>query len=296
MIGARDIFFNPVAGKELRTRMRGWRAAVILFAYIAILGVIAIAFLWQQASPTSGQATPVWTGLFETLSAFQLLLILFVTPVTVAAAISGERQCQTWDLLRVSRLSSFSIVYGKLLAAISFNLLLLLASLPLFSLVFLFGGISPTDVIHVYIVFIATILLLSSAGLLVSALTERVQTSMITAASISFLISAGIALFAFYIQNVGVGKALTSGTISGPSLTPAVEFDPVIALLSALPLAGGGEVLGNNLAMVHHAFGVGPTMPLWGVFAILAVVFTIGFALLAMISIRPPSRLWSVGR
>lgn len=160
MMGARALVSNAVVGKELRSRMRGWRSTIIITVYMAVLGVIAVGFLMQQAGTTSNQSATVGVQLFQALSIFQLFLILFVTPATTAGAISGERQRQTWDLLLVTRLSSFGIVWGKLLAGLAFSLLLICASLPLFSLVFLFGGVSPDDVLHTYVVFLVTVLLL----------------------------------------------------------------------------------------------------------------------------------------
>src|SRR5438132_3391305 len=75
-------------------------------------------------------------ALFLSLVIFQMVLLAFITPALTAGAISSERERQTIDLLFVTKLPSFSILWGKLLASMSFVLLLLLLSVPIFSLCF----------------------------------------------------------------------------------------------------------------------------------------------------------------
>src|SRR5579872_6125470 len=143
---------TAVMTKDLRLRMRGWRWAGVATLYVAILALTAVIFLLQKYNPTDGStgtSAPSLAGirLFQTLSILQLFMIVVVTPATVAGAISGERQHRTWDLLVASRVPTRGIVWGKLLAGISYNLVLIAASLPIFCLVFLFGGIGLVDLI-----------------------------------------------------------------------------------------------------------------------------------------------------
>jgi ABC-2 type transport system permease protein len=269
---------NSVVGKEFRLRMRGWRSTAVLTAYMAILGIIAIAFLLQQAGPSSGQSSQVGLRLFQTMAIFQLFLILFVTPVSTAGAISGERQRQTWDLLLVTRLSSFGIVWGKLIAGLAFDLLLILASLPLFSLVFLFGGVAPDDVAHTYIVFLATVVLLGVLSLCISALTRRLALAMVVSNLMALLLGVGITLLTLYLQNWGSQSTQQYGPRgplpqSTPPLTPLAEIDPLVALASALPNQNGTSYLGG-LNAVHHALLLPWSMPLWEAFTVLVVVLS----------------------
>ena len=109
---------TAIMAKDLRLRMRGWRWAGVATLYVAILGAIAVAFLLQKYSITagdSGTSTPALAGirLFQTLAIFQLFLIAFVTPATVAGAISGERQHRIWDLLLASRAPTRDIIGGS---------------------------------------------------------------------------------------------------------------------------------------------------------------------------------------
>lgn len=267
---------NSVVGKEFRLRMRGWRSTAVLTVYLAILGIIAIAFLLQQAGPASGQSSQVGLRLFQTMAIFQLFLILFVTPASTAGAISGERQRQTWDLLLVTRLSSFGIVWGKLLAGLAFDLLLIVASLPLFSLVFLFGGVAPEDIVHTYIVFLATVVLLGVLSLCVSALTRRLALAMVASNLLALMLGVGITLLTLYLENWGASPVMKYGPRGPipqptPPLTPLAEIDPLVALTSALPSQTGGSYLGN-LNTVHNVLRLPLTLPLWETFALLVLL------------------------
>jgi len=280
---------NAVVGKELRTRMRGWRSMVVLTTYMTILGATAIAYLLRETGPSASQSSQAGIQLFVLLSIFQLFLIVFVTPSSTASAISGERQRLTWDLLLVTRLSSLGIVWGKLFAGLAFNLLLILASLPLFSLVFLFGGVAPDDVLHTYVVFLATVLLLGVTSLFISALTRRLVVSMVVSNVISLTFTVGLSLLTVYLEATGQQAAGPAGSPATPSLTPLAELDPLLALLSALPNGNGGTILGGS-GHVRHAFALPWDMQLWESYAWLAVTTSLVLFLVTAVLVRaaPP--------
>lgn len=289
MIRARGLVYNAVLGKELVTRMRGWRSALILTVYMSVLGLIAIGFLIQSSGPSLGQSSQVGIQLFQDLAVFQLFLILFVIPASTAGSISGERQRQTWELLLVTRLSSLAIAWGKLCAGLAFGLLLVLASLPLFSLVFLFGGVAPDDVVHTYVIFLATILFLGVISLFVSVLTSRLAVSMIVSNVVALFLSVGLTLFTVYLasQNQyapimrgggfvpGFGGPIYSyggpGAPITPTITPLAQLDPLVALVSALP----DSPLTGRLNTVHHAFGLPWKLPMWGAYTVLVLLLSL---------------------
>ena len=296
---------TAVMSKDLRLRMRGWRWAGVATLYVAILGAIAIVFLLQKYNPTAGStgtSAPALAGLklFQTLSIFQLFLIAFVTPATVAGAISGERQHRTWDLLMASRAPARDIIWGKLLAGISFNLVLIGASLPVFSLVFLFGGIGPSDWIPPFTVFLVTVLFLGAISMTVSALTARLTVSFMVSILIALLLTVGLSLLALYLQAPGQLGVVTLGsvpfqTFNQPSpLTPLAQLDPLVALLSALPAESGGTLLGQ-LGTVHHAFGLPWQLPWWGAYTLLAGVISLVLILTTTRLVRPAARFSSRG-
>ena len=61
----------------------------------------------------------------------ELLLIIFIAPSFTSGAITGERERQTYDLLRTTLLATPSFITGKLESSLGYILLLLLAAIPL---------------------------------------------------------------------------------------------------------------------------------------------------------------------
>lgn len=276
MMRLRPTSLAPLIGKELRTVVRSWGLPVLITPYMGIFGVVALAFLSRQAHPTSGQASPIGVSLFQILAALQLLLLVVITPSSLAGAISGERQRKTWDLLVGTPVTASGIVLSKLTAGIGLNLVLLCASLPIFSLAFLFGGFSVRAVFRVYAVFLATVFLLAAVSLLASAVTRREATSLIVANGVTFCFVFGLAVLTLFLQQ---WPSLQRSGGSPPMLTPLAEVDPFVALASALPTSTGHSYLGT-LGTVRDAFGLFGTRPLWEIFALVAI--SVGGFLIAL--------------
>src|SRR5947209_4841610 len=148
---------NPVLTKELRVRMRGARAYWILTGYLAILSFMLFmqySQWWNTAQVRGGglsMGSKVGQGFFYYIIITQAFLVAFITPAITAGAITMEKEQRTLELLEMTRLSRGSIVAGKLLSAISFVALLLVSSLPLTSICFFLGGVSPEQVVYWYL-------------------------------------------------------------------------------------------------------------------------------------------------
>lgn len=238
---------NAVLGKELTTRMRGRRAALIVTGYITLLAAVSLIVLTSSAAPRSyDDSAALGQNLFIGLASLQMTLIVFITPASTADAISGERQRQTLDLLLVTRLSSLAIVLGKLLAGLAFDLLLILCSLPLFSLVFLFGGVSPMQLISMFVTFLVVTVMLGSLALFISTVTRRSGSAIILSLLGMLILTVGIGLVSIFL--VPDVSATTAGTVSLPLLA---YLDPIVGFIAALPgadwLTGAGHITAGPL-------------------------------------------------
>ena len=173
--------------KELRGRMRGRRAFVVLTIHVLLLTLLAWMFLRLNEESVAnqggfgGQSTyasaAVGRGIFIGLMMLQTLMVAVLAPAATAGAISSEREHQTLELLAVTPISSLAIVLGKLLSALAWLFVLILASIPVTALVFVFGGVAPDDMIRAYIVLFATVIGLGSVGIFFSTLTRRTGAS-----------------------------------------------------------------------------------------------------------------------
>lgn len=194
---------NPVLQKEFKLRFRSKKPIIGLLAYLSAIGILILGFIYLQTlSNPSGYFHPSESKtMFMLLSFLQAILVLFITPGLTAGVISSERERQTLNILLTTNQSSTSIIVGKLVSSLSYLLLLILASLPLYSFVFLFGGVSPATILKVFGFYIFTMLAFGSVGVFFSTIIRRTIVSMVTMYATTLFLAGGTALL-FMILNI----------------------------------------------------------------------------------------------
>jgi ABC-type transport system involved in multi-copper enzyme maturation permease subunit len=233
---------TAVAVKELRGRMRGRRAFVILTVYLLLLAgfgwMMELILERQHSGAVAGTAAlasaQIGQGIFIAMLMLETLLVIALAPAFTAGAISLEREKQTLDMLATTPVSSLSIVLGKLLSALTYLFILVFASIPLTAMVFVFGGVSPDDVVRGYTVLLATALGLGSVGLFCSALMKRTQAATIATYFGVLAVTIG-SFFVFYFWN-------TVGTVGGTGIGP-LRGRPPEALVYLNPYFAQADVM-----------------------------------------------------
>ena len=244
---------TAVSIKELRGRMRGRRAFVVLTIYLLLLSLFAFAiyvYLKQQAvtvvntgvsapgiprdfpgMPLPGGFTQTLSngtalsaaighGIFGGLLFLETLLVLVLAPAFTTGAISLEREKQTIDMLVTTPLSTLGMVIGKLFSALSYVFLLIIASLPLASLVFVFGGVGPEDLIRAYAFLFALAFGMGAVGLFVSALVKRTQTATVVTFVLVLVLSIGTAAMHQFWQMASRSSSTSSILVSSRGKAP----------------------------------------------------------------------------
>ncbi len=286
---------NPVMIKELRGRMRGVRAFAVITVYLGLMsGFAALIYLvYAAGNRASGSAAAGEIGrvLFLGIVGIELLLIIFIAPAFTAGAITGERERQTYDLLRTTLLSTPSFVIGKLESALGYILLLLLAAIPLQSIAFLFGGVTEAELVLSFIILTVTAVALGTVGIYFSSTLARTLNASVRA------YSAILAVMFVAPVVLGVVLRLFSNLFSNQG---SLLFSPVmetvfkyadLLLTSINPIATGltsQQLLINQNVLGFYQFTLasnGSTIPMvapWISFAVLylalsaaLIVFTI---------------------
>jgi ABC-2 type transport system permease protein len=184
---------NPIIIKEMQSRMRGWRSIVGLTGFTLLLSVIVSLIYFSFSSIGRGARADTFQQLgraiFFTVYGIELFIVCIVSPALTAGAISIEKEQQTYDLLRTTLLSARALVIGKLVSAISFVVLFLLAALPIQSIGFIFGGLTIGEVIVGILILILTSLAFGALGILFSSFISktRVATAVSQVASLIFV-------------------------------------------------------------------------------------------------------------
>ncbi len=210
---------NPIIVKELRSRMRGGRMYLILTGYLLGLSLVCFGILRVfEAQAQNGMqiiSAHVGQGLFAALALAETLLIVFLTPALTAGAISSEREQLTYDLLIATPLRPGRILSGKLIAALWYVLLLIFAAVPLGSVVLLFGGVAPRDLLKALLLLLLTALATGMLGLLCSTVAKRTLRATI----MTYLIIIGIVVGAYFFvlmrtASVQPGMPVTSRSLA----------------------------------------------------------------------------------
>jgi ABC-2 type transport system permease protein len=223
-------FWNPIVAKEYRSRMRTWRSPLAMMIYILLIAGLGYAIftgIARSINGFNGQAANYGQTLFTYLVLFQMILLTFITPALTAGAISGERERQTIDLLFVTRIPPFSMIWGKALASMSFVALLLLLSVPIFSLVFLFGGIELDQVVYAFVVTIITALTLGLMGIAFSTLFQRTLAATVVAYVAAFVLVFGVMGYGLIFPTL-----VDSNSNKVPSPPAVTYLSPIIPLFS----------------------------------------------------------------
>jgi ABC-type transport system involved in multi-copper enzyme maturation permease subunit len=244
---------SAIGTKELRGRMRGRRAFVALTFYLALLAGFAWMLESLQASAFQNagfgaatyQSSQIGTGIFAGLLLLQTLLVLVLAPAFTAGAISLEREKQTLDLLVTTPISSLSIVLGKLFSALAWAFLLIVASIPLTAMVFVFGGVGPEDVVRMYVVLLVEAFGLGCLGLFFSALLKRTLAATIVTYCLVLAMTVGATfVYAFLSASSGFTQVVQAdgSRIGRANLAPEalLWFNPFVADMDVLCPTGNG--------------------------------------------------------
>ncbi len=207
--------------KEFRTQIRGSRPALFLSVYI---GLLLFALLWlyktlvgqvQQGAPLIGPQ--IGQALFVGLTLAVQVLLVFLAPAITLNSISSEHERGTYDILLATPLPAAGIVFTKLIVGIAFAGLLLIAALPLYSIVVLFGGVQPEDLGRVLLTVVLTAVLGCTLGLACSIITRQTYTATLLCYALLVTVTAGT-LFAANIWSAlhGLAAAPTRYLVANP--------------------------------------------------------------------------------
>jgi ABC-2 type transport system permease protein len=282
----RRMLDNPVMVKELRSRMRGARAFIVLSVYLLLLSAfssLVYVAVSESSLSVSGQSSVGQIGrtLFGGVVAIEMMLVAFIAPAFTSGAISGEREHQTYDLLRTTLLPAHSFVLGKLLSSMLYVFLLLAAAIPMQSIAFFFGGVAETELILSFVILMMTALLFSTIGIFFSARSARTLSASVLTYSVAtfvmfglpILLGAFMLILGFSLNGVGssttqivmlyvAGGILSSNPAATALLTQYILLNQRTIGTFSYTLAGGDRVT-----------LISPWIPFTVLYLILTIVF-----------------------
>jgi len=189
LAGASD-YLNPILVKETRQALKSRH---FTFTFVLLLG-----WCWMA---TIGGVALVGPGIYYAaagpvlLKAYYFVLILplaIVVPFTAFRSLTGEREENTYDLLRVSTLAPRQIVSGKLASAIVQMGVYLSAVAPCLAFTYLLRGIDVVTIGFLLLYVTLGCCGLSMLGLFAAALAQRKQGQVLSSVGfVTVLLGAG---------------------------------------------------------------------------------------------------------
>lgn len=238
---------NPILLRVVSAGGRRTQHLVIRAGYLIALGlVVAVGVIWVQsnagAAASLADLAKSATQVFKYLSMIQLGMVCILAPLLTAAAITQEKDSQTFSILLSTPLTNGQIVLGSLFSRLFFVFVLLLAGVPLFCILMVYGGVTGDKIALSIALAACTALLAGSLAIAVSVIK----------------VGTGRTIFSFYLAiavYLIVVYALSSWSGAIPiEAQPAPGRDARMSWLAAFhPFLALWVVLGETPAPVHGA-------------------------------------------
>ena len=249
---------NPVFQREIKQNSRMKKTIVLLTGFnvlLIIFGLFAF-YLTLDGTGESGNSFNYSDilSIYAIITAIEYTLLLFITPGITAGSIAGEREKQTLDLLLTSKMTTKSIIRGKLWASIGLLMLLAISSLPVIGIVFAIGGITFMNVLHFMVLLITTAIFIGSIGIFFSCICKRTTMSTVCTYTTLLIITIGLAslMLGEHIMEplLGVQSDMYNG-----NTTLGIGVGPPILLLLLNPVFTFLSMLKNQIGFSFAFFG-----------------------------------------
>lgn len=189
--------FGPIFNKELREMARRKRSYGLRFGYLALLlSILGLTWLiltedlryYNGLAARAQRQAEMGKVFFAVFTIFSISAMHLIGPVLTSTAIGSERLRRTFDVLLMTPISAWQLVWGKLFSRLLTALTLIGLSLPVLAIVRLLGGVELEDMFGA--IMLATSVAISSAaiGLVLSCWIKRAWAVILLAYIIQGLI------------------------------------------------------------------------------------------------------------
>ena len=241
---------NPVYKRERTVRSRSYRIPLVIFAFNGVLALAALLNMYQTVAQVQMSASIQYKSflqLYGFVATLEFMLLMFIMPALTSGSISGERERQTLELLFTTRMSSKDIVLGKLLSAVEQLMVLVVSSLPVVCLTFVYGSIDVIDLAVLALCFVIVAFFTGGIGILFSALIRKSTFSNVCTYGVLLVIGAGTYMLNMFVLNMD--QMMINNTImSFNEMRLVADAGAAVYLLLLNPVATFAEILGNQVS------------------------------------------------
>lgn len=231
-------WINPILARELRSRMLG-QATMFLRAFNTVFIFSLLLTLYSVVRTGSAVVDSVRVVVI----ASQVIVIALLCPPLTAPAVSHERELGTLDLLRLSRIGPWRLLFGKWCYALFVSTCILVAAAPMWFVIFRMQRVTPESLTHAIAVILAAVACTTVGGLMASSWCKR--TGPATGASY---------LAAFAVLFGTLLPVLFPGSMSAGLREWCLSLNPSVAAVRAVSLGLFWRLVGSDAWLKSSVF------------------------------------------
>ncbi len=229
---------NAVLYRDMKQKTKKVRLVMDVFIanlFLSLIATIVLLAMCGQAASYEAIEYSTFSIFFIVLVFIEFAFIAFLTPALTANAITGEREKQTFDVLLTTRLTTWQIITGKFWASILQVLLLILSGLPIFSLVFIYGGTNFFQALAVLFVLMVAAMFIASVGIFASSIAKKGIVATVLAYMLLFGLLFGTISVTVMVR--GIGELLQESLRYNWGIDSPFDGSSILFLLYVNPLA-----------------------------------------------------------
>ncbi len=219
---------NPLWMREMRQAARVQGTPVAL-ASLTLLMTFLIGSIGGLRLAETDDLAEIGHGLFQVFFSLAYFVVALVGPALGANSIAAEREGNTWEALLLTGLRPHVVARGKFLSAYTLIGIYIVMLAPVGALPFLFGGVTPGEVLIGFVLLFLIALVTVGFGLALSAKMQSTRGALV----IAMLAAVPLSGFAFGFLGFGGrelarsewGYALRSGALWLPEAYTVAPFD-----------------------------------------------------------------------
>ncbi len=169
---------NAIWMREMRQSARLGRTPWILFGLSLTISLLMCSIGGLAASDNTSPAS-LGGGLFQTFFSIAYFVVMIVGPAVAANSVASEREGRTWEAILLTGLHPKDIARGKFMAAYTSIAMHIVVLAPVGALPFLFGGVTPVEVIVAFAFLFVFAALAVAFGLAVSSLMSSLRGALV---------------------------------------------------------------------------------------------------------------------
>ena len=138
---------NPIIRKEVLSSLRTTKAVILQVLFLLVLA--GLVWLHWPEGGMQGIGGQQARRLLAVLTIGQVLMVAMFAASFTAAALTTEKEKNTWECLFSTDMRAWEIALGKMTGSLSFLLLLVVSGIPALAVVFLLGGVRGSEILAV---------------------------------------------------------------------------------------------------------------------------------------------------